>query len=1503
MRQDRSSFILHGIILVLLAIPAGMASLGSGTGNGISDPAADIYGGSGVFIENGGQYDPSIQFMAGTSNGHVALTANGILIDLRSVDRENDLVEGYVAEIAFEGANPVLPVGDDMAVTEYNYFFGKDPSGWVTGAHGYRTVTYRDLWDGIDLIYRFTEKGLKYDLVVAPGADPTDISFSTGDLPVTGRSDSISIRTPMGDLTDSGLVAHDGSGRSVEVSFDIGENGYGFDVGSYDGSQTLTIDPNMNVVQFSTYVGGSGYDSSYDSDIDSSGNLYVCGQTDSYDFPSVKGHYQSFLNGYTDGFLFKMDPTGKSLLLATYIGGSDSDYATSVRVDGKQNIFLAGLTSSSDFPTTDGAYNESIYNYTGWMNDFFILKFDSRVTTLLFSTYVGGAQDETVSKQPSHCLDIDADGNVYFAGTTYSANFPVTADAYQNTLTGGSGGGPKEWWAPDIVMFELSSDGTSLLYATFLGGMYYEYVSALEYRDPGLVYLGGATESDDFNVTKNAFSTTKSGWTDAIISVLSVIDCSLIYSTFIGGISSQMIADIDVDASGTVYACGVTYSSDFPVRKDAYSTQNNGEDDGFVLAIDISSNVMNVSTYIGGTSSDSLDSLMLDSNSDIHLAGVTNSGDFPVKEGSFQDVHSDPDQGGWRWSDVLYVKMESDGTDLVYSTFIGGPGYENCVSVFLDVATGLPIVIGSTESPSFPVTEDAYQITLNGFSDVFLIEIDLILPPLSPMNPMATPGDDFVNITWEEPIFDGGAPIEYYLVSKGIESGDYLWEEDAGLNLFFNDTNATNGKIYFYAIRAVNSAGPGPYSDEVMSMPASVPSPPENFTVIYGSELVNISWDPPSDAGGLRVLGYILFKSTSSGPFVPIEIDSGFWSFSDVEVENGIDYEYYMVALNILGPSEPTPILNATPRYRPLSPVDVVSGSGPGFVVLSWLPPEFDGGAPVLGYYVYKANPGQLYMRIAKLSSDVLSYNDTDVVNGRIYDYSIASYNSEGESDLSEKASGRPVSRPSPPLDVEAIPGDGSITVKWDPPADTGGLLITYYNVFRAYGELLEKVRTATNGEEEYVDTTVSNGRTYTYYVTAKNSEGESAPSVSATATPQGKPSQPLDLKAVAGNGYVLLSWVEPGSTGGAPISSYWVLRGTSASDLRILTNVSGLEYNDTTAVNGIAYVYAVKAVNIIGFSPQSNPVFANPLGLPGMIESVDLLAGDGWVEITWSLPSFDGGSDIVQVTLYRSASGGAPIEINPPNKEGTYRDNGLQNGVTYSYSLAAANSLGVGPMSEVYNATPSGNPGAPGALKLVIQKGSPYLTWQAPGNNGGSPIIGYRIYRASGSGSETNIGFVPATETAFLDSGAEPGKYTYTVTALNKNGESAQSGVQSISVKEAESSNLPIIIIGLLVLLLLAALITIAVLMNKVSKAKVAKEQAPAYYGMPPANQMMMPQGVQQQQLAAPQVQQQPIVPPYVQESLPPVQGVQPPATPEVAVSYPPQEPSQYIAPQPPQQ
>ncbi len=1404
----------------------------------------------GVFVENEGQWNEGLDFIGKTAFGHVGIGPDGIyynVLDRSAADRPDltskglrDLLEenigegtvdGAVIKIGFDGATDVLPVGHSMVADNKNFFLGNDPSRWATGVRSFERVEYTDLWDGIDLVLTLKDGGLKYDLVLGPGSDPSDISFLVdGHTGLVAERTKLTIRTPIGmDITDSGLCANyvDGQKEAIGASFILqGQDRYSISLDSFDSSRQVIVDP----LVFSTYYGGTDEDDAYDIDRDPSGNLYVVGYTFSWDFPITKSVYQTSNNGYSDIFVFKMSSDGTTIFYSTYVGGSDYDFSQAIKVDGTGNAYVTGGSYSLDFPTTSGAFNETHWNTIDYM-DVIVFKLDPKGSSLVFSTYVAGEDDEAG-------LDIGIDnvGSSYVVGISFSTEFPTTSGAYDEDLNGGI----------DIILFMLSYTGTYLKYSTYIGGDDIELGYSIDYVSQDAIYLTGSTTSYDFPVTGNV---RLNGGSDVVALRMDMGNSTLTYSTLIGGDDDEEGYGIDVDNQGNAYITGYTWGGSrtmFPTTTGAYDTSFNGFIDTFALKLDKKGSSLLYSTYIGGTEEEEGRSIILDKDSNSYVCGFTASSDHPTSPGA--DYTSF--QGGYQ--DAMVFKLDSTGSSLLYSTYLGGSSDEAAYSIILD-PTNKAIVTGNTDSKNYPTTTGVVQTTFMGTYDCFVTKLNFISRPTEPMSPFAYGGAGYILLNWTAPLSDGGAPILHYTVYRGLSDTSLSFYKTT-TNILLNDSSVIAGTIFYYAVSANNTVGESPQTAVVSAMPIGRPSAPRSFTIIAGQTYIDLDWDTPLFTGGSPVTGYWVYRGTSPGSLEKLtEVSPANTYYRDESVEQGRTYFYRLTASNIVGESIPTETLNATMPDVPSPPLDLSVTWGDSFVHLHWTEPLDNGGLLLSGFKIYRSNSSTPSNLLTTLASSTRSYNDTTVTNGVIYTYNVTAFNGLGES-VPVVVSSTPLGTPGKPKVLPPWSGDGYVHLYWEAPEVDGGTPILGYNIYQIDDtSQLELVGEVGPEVLDYNLTGLVNGRIYYCYVIAFNTIGESKKSEMMTGIPIGLPDPPVDLKTVSGDGYVQLSWSKPIKDGGSAIMRYFVLRGTdqtSWEEFNEVVNISSTNYNDTNVENGITYKYVVRSLTFIGFSGPSSEVAATPLGVPTTPRNLTLKGGNKLVEVSWLPPEKNGGTPL---TGYKVLRGEVESSLDVIGTLGpgtsSYNDSDVTNGKVYYYRLFAFNIIGDSLPTQTVSVRPLGTPSAPRNVRTEVSGDHVKVLWDPPEDNGGTAITGYDIYRSDDGGEMKKVGSVGSGINTYLDKDVKPGvRYEYMIKATNSVGESSASSSALIKLEKDGGGGGGLGWLLWLVLALIAmGLITGLVLFLVLRKGKTPEqatqpvvEQGLDVYQFPPGTQQL---------------------------------------------------------------
>jgi PKD repeat protein len=442
--------------------------------------------------------------------------------------------------------------------------------------------------------------------MVHPGADVSQIVFRYENVDSTEIDDggNLMVLTSFGDLVHrkpSSFQMIDGKRNEVDVKFIRLDDGcYGFQAKEYDANYTLIIDP--LILNYSTYLGGTGADTGYGIAVDSYGCAYIIGNTTSTDFPTLN-QYQGD-QPFPDVIVTKLSASGNSLVYSTYLGGNGTDDSNTIAVDASGCAYIAGYTDSTDFPTLN-QYQVDQSSYDG-----FVTKLSASGSSLIYSTYLGGNNYDYIVG-----IAVDSSGCAYVTGPTSSTDFP-TLNQYQGHQS-----------LSDAFVTKLSASGSSLIYSTYLGGNDNDEGLGITLDSSGCAYVTGHTDSADFP-TLNRYQGDQPG-ADVFVTKLSASGNSLVYSTYLGGNDWDACTDIAVDSAGCAYITGQTYSTDFPILNEYQGDQPNA--DVFVTKLSVSGSSLVYSTYLGGNNNDYSGGIALDSSGAAYIVGATGSADFPTQ--------------------------------------------------------------------------------------------------------------------------------------------------------------------------------------------------------------------------------------------------------------------------------------------------------------------------------------------------------------------------------------------------------------------------------------------------------------------------------------------------------------------------------------------------------------------------------------------------------------------------------------------------------------------------------------------------------------------------------------------------------------------------------------------------------------------------------------------------------------------------------------------------------
>jgi hypothetical protein len=612
------------------------------------------------FETNLGQTDAQVKFLTRGQGYALFLTPAEAVLNLtkpQAQTKDSPSLPSAPPEVAesvlrmeLVGANTAPQIlGTEALPGKVNYLIGNDPSQWLSGIPTYAKVVYEDVYPGVNLVYYGTQGRLEYDFVLAPGVNPDQVKLAFH------GADNIEI-SPEGDL-----VLHS-SKDEVRMRKPVIYQ-------EFDGTKK-----------------------------------------------PVEGSYL-IMDEQTVGFQVASYDTAQPLIIdpvleySTFLGGGDNDTGFGIAVDHQGQAYVTGLASGG-FPTVNAL--QPINMGPGHdFGDAFVAKFTADGSALIYSTYLGGS-----SPDQGRGIAVDQHGHAYVTGITESFDFP-TKNALQPIHGNDPDGSPNndadlnlDLIASDAFVAQLTTDGTALRFATFLGGDQRDYGARIAVDRRGQAYVTGGTGSTDFP-TRNALQPALAGSSDAFIAQFTSNGRALRYATYLGGSESDTGAGIAVDGRGQAYVTGGTGSTDFPTRN-ALQPALAGSSDAFVAQFTSNGRALRYATYLGGSESDRSTDIAVDRRGQAYVTGETGSTDFPTRNalqpalaGSF---------------DAFVTKLTTDGSSLHYSTYLGGSEHDVGLSIAVD-GFGQAYVTGDTHSVNFPTVNAFQPVSVGSPFNAFVTKI------------------------------------------------------------------------------------------------------------------------------------------------------------------------------------------------------------------------------------------------------------------------------------------------------------------------------------------------------------------------------------------------------------------------------------------------------------------------------------------------------------------------------------------------------------------------------------------------------------------------------------------------------------------------------------------------------------------------------------------------------------------------------------------------------------
>ena len=662
-----------------------------------------------VWIEpNHGQFGADIDFAARSGSWQAGLRGNAVV--LVSGDGER-------VQMRFDGSRPLRaaePEGKALPGLS-SYFRGNDPSKWITGVPHFARVRYRDVYPGIDLIYYGSPEGkLEYDFELSPSADARAIRLSfdgvahlkrtaSGDLRIsTASGKQIVQRAPR--------VFEERNGMRREVASHYRLDGAAsarFEIARREWTDAkLIVDP---VLEYSTFAGGGAFDAARALACDALDNCYMAGEGRSRN--GLVGPLQSSGNGGQEVVVVRVNHQTNMLGYYVVIGGDMDETANAIVLDAAGSVYIAGTTKSLNFPTRNAAQPNP---GSPLFSDAFVAKLSADGTSLLYSTYVGGAGTEE-----GRGLAVDRTGAAYLVGSTGSReSFPLTTGALQGSFRGSV----LQQSATGFVT-KIHPTGSRWVYSTLFGGSRQDEVRGIVVDESGQAVIIGTTTSLDFPV-RSAWQPLLASAVSGFIARLNPEGSQTIFATYIGGPAINSLDAIIFDNTGNIVIGGSTSTTGFPIKNGVQSTYGGGRSDGFVAKFAGSGSDLLWSTYIGGSDSDGVSAIILHRDGSLSCAGYTASANFPIRFSA--------QQGGGK-IDAFVVRYTSNGETLISSTLLGGAEDDRALALAVD-GNDNAMVAGWTASRDFPFPRlgGGIQMAFGGGSgDMFLSRLAADSPYLT----------------------------------------------------------------------------------------------------------------------------------------------------------------------------------------------------------------------------------------------------------------------------------------------------------------------------------------------------------------------------------------------------------------------------------------------------------------------------------------------------------------------------------------------------------------------------------------------------------------------------------------------------------------------------------------------------------------------------------------------------------------------------------------------------
>jgi gliding motility-associated-like protein len=656
------------------------------------------------FTENKGQWPTSVLYSGTTQGGRIFIQSHAVryhlfetISALHGHHERDSKRHGHVIDFQLIQASTKNTIGVEKIKKYENFFLGNDPNSWAPFCRMYQSVVSREVYPHLDWIWHSDASGIKHDFVVHPGGNPEMIKWQyNGASEVSIRNNRLIVRHSFGELQEEEPYAYqivDGKKRTIACRYSMDHGICRFVIGEYRRDLDLIIDPQLIFASYSgSFADNFGYTATYDSQ----GYLYSGSSAFGLGYPTTVGAYQTTFAGGdgsfglpgTDIALSKYATDGTSMVWSTYLGGAHDELPHSLICNSDDELLMYGSTSSSNYPTTAGAFDQTFNGGTAFApngvgtnyifgSDIIISRINSNGSALIASTFVGGALNDGVNTAAALKfnyadefrgeIDLDQNGNIIIASTTFSEDFPVV-NAFQNSLGG----------AQDAVIFKMTPNLSNMIWSSFVGGSGNDSGYSVAEMSGGDLVVTGGTTSTNFPVSSGAlFPNFQGGTADGWIYRVSENGGTVVSSTYFGSNAYDQMYFVDVDDANDVYVYGQSLAGgNYWIVNASWSQTNSG-----MVVSKLASGLGSIiwSTTFGtgsGKPNLSPSAFLVDVCNNIYLSGwggavnlfSTPNADYTT--GMF--VTPNAFQTTTDGSDFYLLVLPDNGSTPVYASFFGG---------------------------------------------------------------------------------------------------------------------------------------------------------------------------------------------------------------------------------------------------------------------------------------------------------------------------------------------------------------------------------------------------------------------------------------------------------------------------------------------------------------------------------------------------------------------------------------------------------------------------------------------------------------------------------------------------------------------------------------------------------------------------------------------------------------------------------------------------------------